>query len=89
MLNPVRSRKLDKDVELARRRGYDLAKLKIVLDLLIKEETLPPSCRDHQLKGDWQGFRDAHITQDWLLIYSVENGELHLARTGTHADIFG
>jgi mRNA interferase YafQ len=32
--------------------------------------------------------RDAHIEPDWLLIYYVEAAELHLVRTGTHADIF-
>ena len=25
---------------------------------------------------------------DWLLVYRVSGGELELARTGTHADIF-
>jgi len=89
MLKPVRSKRFDKDVERARKRGYDLAKLKNILGLLINEEPLPVQCHDHQLKGDWKGFRDAHVEPDWLLIYSVENGELHLARTGTHADIFG
>lgn len=87
MLTPIRSRKFDKDVELARKRGYDLKKLKSILDLLINEQPLPIHCRDHQFKGDWKGFRNAHIEPDWLLIYAVEDGELHLARTGTHADI--
>jgi mRNA interferase YafQ len=89
MLSPVRSRRFDKDVELARKRGYDLKKLKDILDLLINELPLPVHCRNHQLKSDWKGFRDAHIEPDWLLIYAVEGDELHLARTGTHADIFG
>ena len=89
MLETVRSRKFAKDVELARKRGYDLNKLKAILGLLINEQPLPAHCRDHQLKGDWKGFRDAHIEPDWLLIYAIEGDELHLARTGTHADIFG
>nr|WP_281041872.1 type II toxin-antitoxin system YafQ family toxin [Mesorhizobium sp. M8A.F.Ca.ET.165.01.1.1] len=25
---------------------------------------------------------------DWLLIYRVANGELQLARTGSHSDLF-
>jgi mRNA interferase YafQ len=89
MLAPVPSRKFKKDVELARKRGWDLSKLTTVLNLLINEKPLPARCRDHQLKGEWQDFRDAHITPDWLLIYAVLDGELLLARTGTHADIFG
>ena len=89
MLAPVPSTKFKKDVESARKRGWDLSKLTAILDLLIDEEPLPDRCRDHQLQGEWQGFRDAHIAPDWLLIYAVQDGELLLARTGTHADIFG
>ena len=89
MLTPVLSKRFLKDVELARKRGWDLSKLTAVLDSLIDETPLPDRCHDHQLKGDWQGFRDAHIAPDWLLIYAVLGGELHLARTGSHADVFG
>ncbi|WP_348640742.1 type II toxin-antitoxin system YafQ family toxin [Mesorhizobium sp. B2-3-13] len=44
--------------------------------------------KDHPLKGDWKGFRDAHIEPDWLLIYRVVGDELQLARTGSHSDLF-
>jgi mRNA interferase YafQ len=40
------------------------------------------------LKGDWSGYRDAHIEPDWLLIYRIAGDELHLVRTGSHADLF-
>ncbi|WP_348642579.1 type II toxin-antitoxin system YafQ family toxin [Mesorhizobium sp. B2-5-9] len=40
------------------------------------------------MKGDWKGFRDAHIEPDWLLIYRVVDDELQLARTGSHSDLF-
>jgi len=89
MLDPVPSNRFKKDVELTRKRGWDLSKLTAVLDSLINEEPLPDRCRDHPLKGEWQGFRDAHIAPDWLLIYAVQDDELLLARTGSHADIFG
>lgn len=49
---------------------------------------LPVGCHDHPLKGEWNGYRDAHIEPDWLLIYRVEGDELRLTRTGTHADLF-
>jgi len=48
----------------------------------------PPAYRDHPLKGNWGGYRDAHIEPDWLLIYRISRDELHLARTGTHSDLF-
>ena len=70
------------------KRGKDMAKLKAVLTLLIEEKPLPRSFRDHALRGDWNGFRDLHIEPDWLLLYRIDGGELQLARTGTHADLF-
>jgi mRNA interferase YafQ len=66
----------------------DLEKLRTVLTLLIAQEPLPASCRDHPLKGEWAGFRDLHLEPDWLLLYRIEGTELQLARTGTHADLF-
>jgi mRNA interferase YafQ len=58
------------------------------LELLIAREELPAIYKDHPLKGDWKGYRDAHIEPDWLLIYRIAGNELHLARTGSHADLF-
>ena len=85
---PIRSSQFKRDVKRAGKRSKDIGKLRSLLTLLIKERPLPQGCLDHVLKGDWKGFRDAHIESDWLLIYRVAGNELHLARTGTHADIF-
>ena len=78
-----------KDLKLAQRRGYDFKKLEVVLDLLRAGKPLPPSNRDHALKGPWQSYRDCHIAPDWLLIYRARGDVLELVRTGTHADLFG
>ncbi len=88
MLVPVRSGRFKRDVKRAEKRGKDLSKLKDVLVLLIEEKPLPAKYRDHALRSDWIGFRDLHIEPDWLLIYRVADGELQLARTGTHSDLF-
>jgi mRNA interferase YafQ len=58
------------------------------LELLIGGEELPARYKDHPLKGNWKGYRDAPIEPDWLLIYRVAGDEIHLARTGSHADLF-
>lgn len=89
MLRPVVSGQFRRDVKRAEKRGKDMAKLRTMLALLCARAPLPARARDHPLKGDWAGFRDAHIEPDWLLIYRVEGDELQLARTGTHADLFG
>lgn len=78
-----------RDVKRATRRGYDLAKLDAILKTLQAGGALPPSSRAHALKGDWKGYWECHIQPDWLLIYKATADEVRLARTGTHADLFG
>jgi mRNA interferase YafQ len=85
----VRSTAFRKDVKRLEKRRKDMAKLKVVILLLIDEAPLDPRYRDHPLKGPWAGYRDLHIEPDWLLLYRVSETELYLARTGTHADLFG
>jgi mRNA interferase YafQ len=58
------------------------------LELLIAGEELPAIYKDHSLRGDWKGYRDVHLEPDGLPIYRVAGDELHLARTGSHADLF-
>lgn len=88
MLTPVRSGAFKRDVKRAEKRGKDMGKLRALLLLLIEGAPLPERYRDHPLKGEWAGWRDAHIEPDWLLIYRVAGDELQLARTGTHSDLF-
>ena len=88
MLSPVHSTRFKKDVKRAQKRGYDMAKLKTVILELCQQTPLPAAYGDHPLQGDWKGFRDLHIEPDWLLIYRVKGGDLELARTGTHSDLF-
>ncbi len=79
-----------RDIKLISKRGYNLALLESVIDILLKEETLPPKYLDHALTGNYIGFRECHIKPDWLLIYAVDAGHLTLtaSRTGTHSDLF-
>ena len=88
MLVPRISAQFKRDVRKAEKRGKDMTKLRAILSLLIEEMPLPEQCRDHPLKGEWTGYRDAHIEPDWLLVYRISGDEVELVRTGTHADIF-
>lgn len=88
MPTPVRSGQFRRDVKRAEKRGKDLRKLREMLGLLVDGAELPGRHRDHALKGEWSGYRDAHIEPDWLIIYRVTGEELQLVRTGTHADLF-
>ena len=78
-----------KNLKRITRRNYDRALLEVVIDTLRTDRALPPATRDYPLKGEWKGWRECHIEPDWLLIYRATDNELLLARTGTHADLFG
>ncbi|MBO4619097.1 MAG: type II toxin-antitoxin system YafQ family toxin [Victivallales bacterium] len=80
-----------KDYKLLQRRGLDMSKLEAVVALLAAGATLAEQYHDHALVGDFAGFRECHVTSDWLLVYCIENDLLilTLSRTGTHSDLFG
>lgn len=78
-----------KDLKRIGRRAYSLSKLEAIVGRLRAGGALPPSAHPHPLKGAWKSYWDCHIEPDWLLIYRVTEEEVILARTGTHADIFG
>jgi mRNA interferase YafQ len=61
-----------------------------ILVLLIQDQPLESHCRDHDLSGDWGGYRECHIKPDLLLIYRKSDGvTLRLARLGSHSELFG
>ena len=90
MLELVTTTAFRKDLKLAKKRGYDLSLIEVVLDMLLEEQILPERYKDHALVGNYTGFRECHILPDWLLIYSINKSELILtaSRTGTHSDLF-
>jgi len=88
---PYYSNKIKKQLELLKKRGYNMQLFKDVVEMLLDDVPLPPKYRDHSLKGDKAGYRDCHIQSDWLLIYKIEKDVLTLilSETGSHSDIFG
>ena len=90
MLDLVTTTQFKKDLKRIRKRGYDLSKLDDSLQKLRAEESLPEKNRDHDLAGDYKGFRECHVESDWLLVYAVDNEKIILTAscTGTHSDLF-
>ena len=90
MLRIFPSGKFNKDIKLAKKRGYKLDLLQNVIMKLAMEEPLEARYKDHCLEGEYKGCRECHITPDWLLIYKIVDDELLLilTRTGTHSDLF-
>jgi mRNA interferase YafQ len=88
MRSPSYSTQFHRDVKRLQKRGKDLVKLKALIELLLAGRPLPPLYKDHPLKLNWAGYRDAHVEPDWVLIYSASDEKLHLERTGTHEELF-
>ena len=64
--------------------------LKPVLVALATDQLLEDKYRDHDLSGDWAGYRECHVKPDLLLIYRRSGSEtLRLARFGFHSELFG
>lgn len=79
-----------KDIEIAKKRHYDMSLFKEVIIKLAKLEKLDVKYKDHALSGKWKGYRDCHIKPDWILIYKIWKDKLiiEVARTGSHSDLF-
>lgn len=90
MLDIVPSNRFKKDLKTAIKRGYRIDLLETVVELLATGRALPEKYKDHVLSGEYGGFRECHITPDWLLVYQIRENELILllSRTGTHSDLF-
>lgn len=80
----------ERDLKRAVRRGCDISLIKSVVMQLADGEPLSARHLDHALAGRFTGFRECHITPDWLLVYLIDNNSmvLTLTRTGSHSDLF-
>lgn len=77
-----------KDYKTALKRGLDVNKLTDVVKLLAEGEDLPKQYKVHRLQGKWRDFFECHINPDWLLIWSQDQDNIYLTRTGSHSDLF-
>lgn len=66
----------------------DIIEVGNIISKIQRNETLDPKNVDHSLTGNWSGFRDCHIKPDLVLIYRIFDGQLQLARIGSHSDLF-
>ena len=90
MLKVKYTARFKKDFKLVQKRGYDISLFEEIVSILCNEKPLPLKNNDRALSGNYSGFRECHITPDWLLIYKIENDILTLSqtRTGTHSELF-
>lgn len=88
MLKLIYEKRFEKNLQKAIKRGKDIQKLKIIVDFLVENKSLPVKNRNHKLKGTLKDYWECHIEPDWLLIYKKTETEIILSRTGSHADLF-
>ena len=89
IFNVQYSNKFLKDIKLAKKENLTCHYC-MIIEQLRTGQKLDKKHRDHQLSGDYAGYRECHIQPDWLLVYKIENNimTLTLMRTGTHSDLF-
>jgi mRNA interferase YafQ len=80
--------KIKKDLKVCHKRKYDFSELEKIIDKLRIPEQLEERNKEHALSGNYAGYKECHITPDWLLIYRYEGEYLELVRTGSHSDLF-
>ena len=78
-------RQFVKDAERLKKAGWDMKKFSIFLQELRKSPPFPHQYEIHQLRGAMEGVWDAHITQNWVVLFrQPRDGVIELLRTGTH-----
>ena len=89
-LEIIATSRFKKDLKIAIKRGYNTTLLNGIVEMISNGVQLPEKNKDHSLIGDWVGYRECHISPDWLLIYKIDTNVviLLLYRTGSHSDLF-
>lgn len=84
----VQTKAFVKDLSKAKMSDKHLTKFIEYLHLLSTQTALPAEAKDHRLKGEWDDFREFHISGDLLVIYQIKDEVIKLVRLGTHSQLF-
>lgn len=87
--NIRRTNQFKKDIKHLLGGGKDIEKLLVVINELAEGRKLASRFKNHTLKGEYKKIHDCHIEPDWILLYTIDDDELVLYRTGSHARLFG
>ena len=91
MLEIKQTSSFRKDLKLLMKRKYNMNLISEVVNKLASCQKLDEKYKDHELTGNFKGYRECHIQPDWLLIYKIDNKQLilTLTRTGSNSNLFG
>ena len=77
-----RTSQFKKEYRKSKMQGKNMELALEIIHMLANDEPLAPKHHDHALTGNWEGFRECHISPDWLLVYQkLDDGELLLVLT--------
>jgi mRNA interferase YafQ len=78
-----------KDLKKIQNNPQKIASLKVVLTILQKTGTLPVEYKPHMLTGNYAGYMECHVENDFLLIWMDETKNIiKLVRLGSHSELF-
>jgi mRNA interferase YafQ len=83
-----RAKTFKKDYQKLKMSDNQYAKYIKYLSLLLEGKALPLEAMDHNLIGNYSGFKEFHIGGDLLVVYYIEDNIIRLTRIGTHSQIF-
>lgn len=77
-----------KDLKRYKNNTAKLKKLYAIIELLKRCEAIPKEFKPHMLVGNYTGYMECHIENDFLLIW-LDREYVKLIRLGTHSELFG
>lgn len=90
MWNVVATTQFKKDLKRYRNQADKISALNVVIKSLRETGTVPAEYKPHYLSGNWSGYMECHVKNDFLLIWlNAESNEIRIVRLGTHSELFG
>lgn len=78
-----------KDLKRYQNKPKRIENLMRVLTFLKETGSVPEQYYPHILKGEYSGFMECHIENDFLLIWiDEESDQIRLTRLGSHSELF-
>ena len=78
-----------KDLKRYQNKPKKIESLMRILTLLKETGSVPDEYYPHMLKGDYFGFMECHVENDFLLIWiDEESNQIRLTRLGSHSELF-
>lgn len=79
-----------KDLKRIQNRPKKIEHLETVLSFLQETGVVPEIYSPHKLTGNYDGFMECHVENDFLLIWlDEEENVIKLVRLGSHSELFG